>query len=211
MNARFRNSGMRVELGRDRELEVMAGDALVVRGRLDLVATPAGRIGGVHEEDAAAAAVLGRREVVGDRAVRRRLDVAVGLRQDPEPVAHGGPGLGHRRLRRGDDLVGVRRGGATASSRSRREDPLEVVGADDLRAQLAVLAGQRLDLGQADVVDLLGAQPDRRVVADRRRVGLVAAGDPAQPGLVVGAGVWLDVVAERVAVRRRPPAGRRSR
>ena len=72
--------------------------------------------------------------------------------------------------------------------------------------QLAVLAGQRFDLGQADVVDLLGAQLDRRVVADRRRVGVVAAGDPAQPGLVVGAGVWLDVVAERVAVRpgRRP-------
>ena len=49
----------------------MAGDALVVRGRLDLVAAPAGRVGGVHEEDAAAAAVLGRREVEGDRAVRR--------------------------------------------------------------------------------------------------------------------------------------------
>ena len=161
--------------------------------------------GGVHEEDAAAAAVLGRREVVGDRAVRRRLDIAVGLGQDPEPVAHGGPGLGHRRLRRRDDLVGVvvmkRRVVAEGG-----EDPLEIVGADGGRAQLAVLAGQRFDLGQADVVDLLGAQPDRRVVADRRRVSLVAAGDPAQPGLVVGAGVWLDVVAERVTVRpgRRP-------
>src|SRR4029079_172140 len=81
------------ELGRDRELQVMAGDSLVERGRLDVVATPAGRIGRVHEEDAAAAAVLGWREVVGDRAVRGRLDVAVGPWQDPEPVAHGSPGL----------------------------------------------------------------------------------------------------------------------
>ena len=107
MNARFRNSGHGLELRGDRELEVVAGDALVVRGRLDLVAAPAGRIGRVHEEDAAAAAVLGRREVVGDRAVRRRLDVAVGLGQDAEPVAHGRARLGHRDLRGRDDLVRV--------------------------------------------------------------------------------------------------------
>ena len=202
MKARLRNSGIDVELGRDRELEVVAGDALVVGGRLDLVAAPARRVGGVHEEDAAAAAVLGRREVVGDRAARRRLDVAVGLRQDPEPVAHRGPGLGHRRLRRGDDLVAFVWCSDGSSRRRRRRSAA--------RSPVPTTSGPSARYSAAS--DSTWPRPiswiswavsdDRRVEADRRGVGLVAVGEPRQAAACRRGGLRQDLVAEHVAVRR---------
>src|SRR5207253_2136685 len=57
----------------------------------------------------------------------------------------------------------------------RLEDVPEVVGADDLRPERAVLVGELGDLGQPDLVDLLGRLVGGREVAARCRVRLAAA------------------------------------
>ena len=91
------------------------------------------------------------------------------------------------------------------------EDLRHVARAEDLLAELAVLPGQLLDLLEADLVDLLGRSLEGRVVADHPVVGVIAVGEPGQPDVLVVAGVRPDPVAERVAVARPSPAGRRSR
>ena len=188
-----------LELAGDAELQVVARDALVVAGVLDLEAAPALGVGDVHEEDAAAGAVLGRREVVGDRAAGGPLDVAVGLREPAEPVAHRGPGLGHRGLGVGDD------GGAVPVVQrrvlaQRPVDRRHVGGADHLRAEGGVLLLQAGHLLQADLVDLLGAGVDGRVEPRQPRVDVVAVGQVRQAAPLVGSGVRGDLVAEHVAV-----------
>ena len=191
----------RFELAGDRQLEMMARNALVVGGRFDVVAAPTGRIGRVHEEDPAAAAVLGRRKVEGDRPARRRLNVAIGLRHDPEPAAHRRPRLGHRGLRRGDDLRSI--GVVETRIRAQRlEDPVEIGRPDDLRAECPVLGRQRFDLPKTDFMDLLGRQRHGRVEADQPLVGFAAIGQPGQPAPLIRPSLRQDVVAEGVAVSR---------
>ena len=157
---------------------------------------PHAGVGDVHEEHPAAAAVLGRREVVGDRAARGGLHVAVATAAaaEPRPSPHA---LGHRGLGVRDDLVAavvVQRGVVA----QRLEDLLDVVGADHLGPERAVLLLERRDLRQPDLVDLLG--DCRGGEEAQRRVDVVAVGQVRQPAPLVGPGLREHLVAQHVAV-----------
>ena len=193
---------MAVELGRDRELEVVAGDALVVGGRLDLVAAPAGRVGGVHEEDAAAgcrpwpAGSSRRSRRTGSPRRRSRPSAGSRTSRPSRPSPWRGPPSTRRRCRRRScDGAPGRRGGAVKISL----DVARCRGPPGPGSRYS--RGQLLDLLEADLVDLLGRQLERRVVADHPPVGVVAVGEPGQPDVCRRRGRGPDLVADRVAVR----------
>ena len=147
-----------VQLGGDGQLEVMAGDGLVVGDRGRLVAVLVARLGGVDEVGAGAGAVVGRREVVGHRHVggdggRDGGDVARRPREPPEPLPHGIGGGGQVAAGVAHDLVagGVAQGGVGPQP---GEDLGHVGGAEQAAADLGVLAGQAVELVEADAVDL---------------------------------------------------------
>ena len=159
------------------------------------------RVGDVDEEGAAAAAVAGRREVERLGPGRRRLHRTRRLRQHLEPLRHGVPGALHGDLGGLDELVA----GAEVQlgiGAHRLEDLLQVVGADHLGSEAAVLVGELLDLRETDVVDLLGRFVGRREVAQRRGVRLVTVRQPAQAALLVRARLRQHLVAQHVAVGR---------
>ena len=190
-----------LELGGDRDLQVVARDALVEGHRLELEGAPRRRVGDVDEERAAAAAVAGRREVERLRAGHRRLHGARRLREHLEPLRHRRPGALHRDLGGLDQLLAVLEVQLGVGPH-RLEDLAEVVGADHLGPEAAVLVGQLGDLGKPDVVDLLGGLRGRRVEPQRRGVRLLAVGQPAEAALLVAAALGQHLVAEDVAVRR---------
>ncbi len=179
--------GDAVELPGDRQLQVVARDALVVGHRLDLVAMPAGRVRGVDEERTGPAAVGGGRVVEGERADRGLPHHALGLREAPEPVAHGGARLGQRPLRGGHDRRPVFEEEAGVGAKP-GEDLVEVVGVQHLAPQLPVLVGEAGDLSEADVVDLLCGQIGGRVAVEQHPIGVLATVQPAQAGLLLRPG-----------------------
>jgi hypothetical protein len=67
------------------------------------------------------------------------------------------------------------------------EDLLQVVGADDVGAERAVLVGELGDLRQPDLVDLLGGLVGGRVVTQCRVVRLAPGGQPRESALLLGA------------------------
>ena len=145
---------------------------------------------------------IGRREVVGDRAARRRLDLAVRLRQPAEPVAHHAPRLGHRCLRGLDDLVGPRCGAARGRPAARPKTSGTSSVPTTAGPSSAYWPFQLGHLLEPDLVDLLRRQVGRRVVAGQRRVGLLAAGHVQQADLLVLTRHRHHVVAEDGQVRR---------
>jgi hypothetical protein len=86
-------------------------------------------------------------------------------REAAEPVGHGGAGGGQVAAGVAHDLVAAgvaqRLVGAEVV-----EDPGQIGGAEEPAADLGVLAGQAVELGEADLVDLL-----RREVVDPRGTG----------------------------------------
>ena len=80
------------------------------------------------------------------------------------------------------------------------EDLRQVVGADDLGAEAAVLVRELLDLLEADVVDLLGGLRRGGELAQCCGVRRVAVGHPAQAAPVVRSAEREDLVAQHVAV-----------
>src|SRR5207342_2115065 len=100
------------ELGLDGDLEVMAGDRLVVGHGCDLVDRPRGRLVGVDEVDTWPRAVRRRREVErGGRLGRRvgldRADLAGRLRQTTEPARGGLGGVLDLASGELDEVVGI--------------------------------------------------------------------------------------------------------
>ncbi len=190
-----------LELGRDRQLQVMAGDALVVGQGLQLERPPGLGVGDVDEERAAPAPVRRRREVERLRPGGRGLDRAGRLRQHLEPGAHCGLRLRHRGDRRVDQLLrglDVERGVGA----QRLEDLVQVVGADHGRPQGAVLRGQGLDLAHPGLVDVERGPVGRRVEAQGAGVRVVSVGQPGESAPVIGSSVREHLVAQHVPVRR---------
>ena len=195
------SAGTSVQLGGDGQLEVVAGDALVVGSASSSNRPQARRVGGVDVEVAGAAAVVGRRVVEAERAVRR------GLRPRSRPagsrlnhVGHHGPGPGEGGLALGEDLGGAR--GAAAPGRAqplvdRRRRRRCRAPRPPARRYSSREGG---DLVQAELVDLRGGQ-GRRGVGGRARARRSARRRGArQAALLVGPGVRRDLVAQHVAV-----------
>ena len=161
-----------------------------------------GRVGDVDEEGATAAAVAGRREVERLRAGHRRLHGARRLREHLEPLRHRGPGTRHRDLGGLDQLLAVLEVQLGVGAH-RLEDLAEVVGADHLGAEAAVLVGQLGDLGEPDVVDLLGASSwsSCRAAASRRTPPRRRAASSARTARRCGPGA----APRRGGRRGRPP------
>ncbi len=157
------------------------------------------RVVDVDEERAAARAVGGGREVERLGAAHRRLHRARRLRQHLEPLRHRVPGARHRDLGGLDQLRALGEVQRRVAAH-RVEDRGEVVGADDLGAQRAVLVGELGDLRQPEVVDLLRGAGGGRVVAQQCVVGRLPAGHGAQAARLVGPGVRQHLVAQHVAV-----------
>ena len=82
------------------------------------------------------------------------------------------------------------------------EDLRDVARAQHHLAELPILAGKLLDLLQADLVDLVGRELERRVVADHPVVDVGAVGEPRQPDVVFVPGVRANAIPDRVAVGR---------
>src|SRR5207249_6891700 len=126
------------------------------------VAVLVARLGGVDEVGAGAGAVVGRREVVGHRHVGGDGggdggDIARRLRGPPEPLPHGIGGGGQVAAGVAHDLVagGVAQGGVGPQP---GEDLGQVGRVEQAAADLGVLAGQPVELVEADPVDFLGGE-----------------------------------------------------
>ncbi len=174
----------------ERDLEVVAGGGLVEgrRGELRVLATR--QVVAVGVVDAGARPVRGRREVVGERGVLLLVlldgaDVAARLREHPE--------VARRRRHRpldvlvgpGDELgLGVR--GVGGVGVEGRPIGRGVVAEPGLAGDLAALRLDALELGEADVVDVLRIEVERRPAADRRAVDGVAVGRRPDAGVLAG-------------------------
>jgi hypothetical protein len=116
--------------------------------------------------------------------------------QDAEPVAHGRGGVGEALAGVGQDLLAV----AVAQVgvlQQPVEDLGQVLGAEGPPTDLAVAGGEHLgDLLQPDPVQFLGGEVEAGVDPDEGAVQVGAAGDPLQPGPVVGAGHGEQVVGQ---------------
>ena len=190
------------------ELEVVAGNALVERHRLELVGAPHRGIGGVEEELAA----LGALPASGASRTRG-LPCGVGFAVHPAPAAAcrttprrpRSPGRGHgshrrRACRRRDSAARGRRAAG-------RRSPRDPSSRGAVPAICEVLGLEPGDLVEPDPVDLLGRQVEARERPQlrgrspphRRRGARARAG---RPGRAAGS-----VCSTRVARSGREPAG----
>ena len=178
----------RVQRGRlaeSRDLQVMAGDRLVERDRLELIGRPRRGVGGVEEEARRLPRGEIGRGVEGERPAGDLVGQALGGGKGREP----GGRSGGRTLERcgciANDAITrpVLHGWVVSKS---GVDLRDAVRAQERTGHLDIFGFEALDLLEPDLVDLLRGQIDRRVSPDQMAVLLVASVEVAVPRLVVG-------------------------
>jgi len=147
---------MQIELLGEGQLEVMAGDRLVERGRGEREACPPARIGGVEIEHAVAAPVGRRGAVVRHPAGLDGDDVALGAGETAEPTRRLKPAPIEHRVDVLDDLIRRlvlhARVGAQPVTHQRR-----VIEAEHRAPDVPALVIEAGQLGEAKLVNRVGS------------------------------------------------------
>ena len=167
MNSPLRNSGRGVaHFLSDGDLKVMAWDALVKRGALDLSVAPCSGIGCVHEERPRARSIVSRREVERNCPVRCLSHDAVAYRESAEPVAHLCPRTFERHLADFDDFGSRCMRNALVCTQD-GEYLVQIRGAKRIGAEFPVLVSKSSYLFKADLMNLASLHRERGVSLDQ--------------------------------------------